>query len=296
MVAINFSLAQIEAFASVSETGSLSLAAKRLQKNRTTVSELVDTLEINLGYSLFDRSKRPLQLTEEGQHLYAQARLFLQEATAFNQIAMQMPENIQQTLTICYDCFTPFKLLCSIASFFNKIRININFLCIERTQAELLLADGRAEIGIYQAKNRMINDSFKWRALGTVELGVYAGTDFFASKTNIITMLELVTKKQLIPFQELPDYLAKKLKVADAIQKVTDILLLKELLKNNFGWAILPTHLFDKSCDAIKRYDTELGDKGMTQTLVALWLPTVNQQIGQIIQQLSNIYDSLYCM
>lgn len=293
MTAINFSLAQIEAFASVCETGSLTLAAKRLQKNRTTVGELVDTLEINLGYSLFDRTKRPLQLTEEGQQLYAQSRLFLQEAAIFNQIAMQMPDNIQQTLTLCYDCFTPFNLLTRLAHFFNELRVNTNFLCVERNQAELLLAAGKADIGIYQAMNRMINDSFKWRALGAIELGVYAGAAFFSADHKTVTMMELVSRKQLIPFQELPDHLAKKLRVADATQKVTDLALLKELLNNNAGWAMLPTHLFDKPYGTVKRYNTELGDKGMTQTLVALWLPTANQHIAQIIQQLFVIYDSL---
>lgn len=293
MSPINFSLAQIEAFASVCETGSLTLAAKRLQKNRTTIGELIDTLEINLDYLLFDRSKRPLQLTDEGQQLYAQARLFLQEAEIFNQIAMQMPDNIQQSLTLCYDCFIPFRLVSRLASFFNDLRINTNFLCVERNQAEQLLLEGKADIGIYQSMNRMINDSFKWRALGAIELGIYAGAEFFSTSQKTITMMELASHKQLIPFQDLPDYLAKRLRVADAIQKVTDITLLKELLNNNAGWAMLPTHLFDKPYGTIKRYSTELGDKGMTQTLVALWLPTANKHIGQIIQQLFVIYDSL---
>lgn len=49
---IGFSLAQIEAFASVCETGNLTQAAKRLGKDRTTFSELIENLELDLGYSL----------------------------------------------------------------------------------------------------------------------------------------------------------------------------------------------------------------------------------------------------
>lgn len=293
MASIHFSLAQIEAFACICETKSLTLAAKRLRKNRTTIGELLETLEINLGYTLFNRAKRPLQLTEEGQQLYAQARLFLQEAEIFNQIAKQLPENIQHNITLCYDCFTPIKLLTTIADFFNELGINVHFLCVERNLAEQLLLDGKAGIGIYQAMNQVTNERFKCRAIGSVELGVYAGLTFFPSSHKTIGKLELVSHRQLIPYQILPDYLIKHLRIANTIQKVTDITLLKNLLSRNGGWSILPTHFFEEPCHTIKRYHTELCDKGMFQTLVALWLPETNKHIEQIIQRLAVIFDEL---
>ena len=70
MAALRFSLAQIEAFTSVAEQGNLTRAAKSLGKDRTTLSQLLVYLELDLGYSLFDRSTRPLALTDEGVRLY----------------------------------------------------------------------------------------------------------------------------------------------------------------------------------------------------------------------------------
>lgn len=291
MLSINFSLAQIEAFACTCETRSLSIAAKRLQKSRTTVSELVETLELNLGYSLFDRTKRPLQLTPSGQHLYVQARLFLQEANTFSQFAMQMPEHISHTLTICHDCFIPSSFLKNLVYYFQQQQIKVNLLNIERDQAEKMLKEETADIGIYQAVNRMINADFKWRALGSIELGVYANKNFFPKSKQTVSMLKLASSNQLIPFINLSEQLAQKLKISNSIQTITDLELLKQLLIANKGWAILPTHLFKESHKSIIRFHTELGEKGIIQTIVAIWNPIANQRLQQTIRHLVDLYE-----
>lgn len=100
---VSFTLAQIEAFACVCECGTLTQAAKKLRKDLTTVSQLLDYLEIDLGYVLFDRATRPMALTDAGQRLYRQARLFLIEARAFAQAVRQIPYQLSAQLTLCYD-------------------------------------------------------------------------------------------------------------------------------------------------------------------------------------------------
>ncbi len=55
MKTLQYSFAQIEAFATIAETGSLSQAAIRLAKDRTTLRDLLDYLEDALGYRLFSR-------------------------------------------------------------------------------------------------------------------------------------------------------------------------------------------------------------------------------------------------
>ncbi|NOJ99555.1 LysR family transcriptional regulator, partial [Corallococcus coralloides] len=53
MKTLQYSFAQIEAFATVAETGSLSRAAIRLGKDPTTLRDLLEYLEDALGYALF---------------------------------------------------------------------------------------------------------------------------------------------------------------------------------------------------------------------------------------------------
>ncbi|HHS9941098.1 TPA: LysR family transcriptional regulator [Klebsiella pneumoniae] len=67
MKTLQYSFAQIEAFATIAETGSLSQAAIRLAKDRTTLRDLLDYLEDALGYRLFSREGRSLTLTAEAE-------------------------------------------------------------------------------------------------------------------------------------------------------------------------------------------------------------------------------------
>lgn len=291
MSAIHFTLAQIEAFASVCETNNLSLAAAKLQKSRTTISELINSLEINLGYTLFDRTKKPLQLTKEGKQLYSQARLFLHEANIFDQLAMQMPKELKQTITLCYDCFIPFSFITKLIELCEQKHIKLNLLNIERPQAEKMLLSGEADVGIYPAANRMINADFKWCGIGMIELGIYAHQQFFSNNNTIISMLELASSNQFIPFVQLSEQLNNIIKISDNVQQITHIELLKELLHNKKGWALLPTHLFAQPYKEINRFHSELGDKGIMLSIVCIWKPTANKQFQQFIQQITDNID-----
>lgn len=86
MKTLQYSFAQIEAFATIAETGSLSRAAIRLGKDRTTLRDLLDYLEDALGYRLFSREGRSLTLTAEGEQLFRQAHLLLRQAQAFESL------------------------------------------------------------------------------------------------------------------------------------------------------------------------------------------------------------------
>jgi len=290
MAQIRFSLAQIEAFTSVCEAGNLTQAAKRLRKDRTTVSELIEYLELDLGYTLFDRSTRPLQLTAAGQRLYRQARLFLQEAEAFNFLAEQIPQQISQQLTLCYDPFTPRPFLTDLTQVLHQQGIRLDLLMMERADAELALENGDADIGIYQAVNRSISEKFKWRAVGSIEFAAYACEGFFPASTPV-PLLSLASSMQLMPFKNLPDPMAKRLQISDHIQVVNELALLQSLLALGQGWAFLPTHLQPQQLPQVLKWDTELGQRGLLHPMVALWKPRAGGGLLNIVEQMQQIYD-----
>lgn len=91
MSSLSYSFSQLEAFTAVAEHGSLMKAAMKLEKDRTTLRDLIDLLEDGLGYPLFVRQGRALQLTAEGEQLHRQAHLLMRQARAFEQFARQVP-------------------------------------------------------------------------------------------------------------------------------------------------------------------------------------------------------------
>lgn len=66
---MNITLRQLRAFCDVAQTGSFTLAARRMSLTQSAVSMLIRQLETDIGLALFDRVKRSVQLTETGRQL-----------------------------------------------------------------------------------------------------------------------------------------------------------------------------------------------------------------------------------
>lgn len=249
-----------KAFASIVECGSITRAAKKMGKDRTTVSELLEYLELDLGYALFERHCRPIALTERGNRLYRQARLFLHEAQAFNHIALQQQTTSPQSLTLSYDIFTPCHLLARLAGELYQQGIQLNLRYQDRHQAEQALEKGEVDIGLYQPVNKSVSERFKWRAMGSVELAVYASPDLFSLRP--VSLLTLASCNQLIANNSLDAALARRIQIADRVQFINDRVVLRSLLASGQGWAMLPVHAVTSEDRAIERIVTEMGERG----------------------------------
>lgn len=69
------SLTGLQAVVAVAETGSYTLAARRLGRTQGTVSRAVDGVEAELGgVKLFVRNQAGTQITDEGRRLVEQVR------------------------------------------------------------------------------------------------------------------------------------------------------------------------------------------------------------------------------
>jgi LysR family transcriptional regulator, hydrogen peroxide-inducible genes activator len=80
MAKLNFSLTQLEYVLAVHRHGSFSRAAAACHVTQPTLSMQVQKLEEELGAVIFDRSKKPILLTEKGRKLIEQMRAILDEA------------------------------------------------------------------------------------------------------------------------------------------------------------------------------------------------------------------------
>lgn len=286
---IPFTLAQVEAFVCVYECGNLTRAASRLGKDRTTVSELLDYLELDLGYVLFDRSSRPFTLTPRGSQLYRQARLFLHEAQAFCHVAQQqLPA--RQAITLSYDIFTPQAVLVALATHLDQRGVQLNLRYQDRHAGEAAIAVGEADLGLYQAVNKPISEQFKWRAIGSVEMAVFASPTLFSPRPVNLMMLASCT--QLIPHLSLDGALGQRLQIADRVQFVNDAALLIRLLEKGLGWAFLPVHAIAAGNNRLERIDTEMGKSGLVHPMVAIWQPgqTGHPTLNQVLDRLSELF------
>ena len=101
----------VDVFLSVSETQSFSISARQLGLTQSAVTKKIQRLENDLGVDLFDRSKRPIELTKEGMVLMQQARLAreaLQRTVGeIREGAFLRPEFRVGTIESLSKCFLP---------------------------------------------------------------------------------------------------------------------------------------------------------------------------------------------
>lgn len=180
MATLMYSFAQLEAFTAVAEHGSLMKAASKLEKDRTTLRDLIDFLEDGLGYALFLREGRHLQLTPEGEQLQRQAHLLMRQVRAFEAFARAVPDSATQDISLVYDPFTPRDFLQALIENMATQNIRLSLTSASRDEAEAMLASGEADLGICQARNRSVGNEMEWRALGAIDMDFYAATSLFA--------------------------------------------------------------------------------------------------------------------
>lgn len=98
---INFSLTQLEYALALHRHGNFSTAAKQCHVTQPTLSMQIQKLEEELGTVLFDRSKKPILLTEKGRLLVDQMQAVIFEAKRIDALVeAQASEGVRGTLAV----------------------------------------------------------------------------------------------------------------------------------------------------------------------------------------------------
>lgn len=273
MASLIYSFAQLEAFTAVAEHGSLMKAASKLGKDRTTLRDLIDFLEDGLGYALFLREGRSLRLTPEGEQLQRQAHLLMRQVKAFEAFARSVPDSATQDIALAYDPFTPRAFLQALIATLAAKKIRLSLTSASRDEAEARLANGQADLGICQARNRSVGNEMEWRALGAIEMDFYAATALFAEVASPVSLLALSLVPQVIMHAASDEPVARRLQISGHTLFTNELEMLRGLLEQGCGWGFLPTHLQATQWKNVKRLPTEVASQGISQTMVTIWKP-----------------------
>jgi DNA-binding transcriptional LysR family regulator len=93
-------LHQLREFATIAESGSFSKAARRLRVAQPPLSRHIRQLEDELGLTLFVRTASGVEITPEGSLLLEQARVVLEDTSAFYDLASRAKLGLGTTLRI----------------------------------------------------------------------------------------------------------------------------------------------------------------------------------------------------
>ena len=112
------SLNQLRIFIAAAEEGSFSAAGRHLGRAQSVVSQTIVDLEVQLGVTLFERSGRYPELTEQGRILLADARAVVRVTDGLKARAKGMASGLEPELSVVVDVMFPMATLTKAAAAF----------------------------------------------------------------------------------------------------------------------------------------------------------------------------------
>lgn len=145
------SIDQLLVLLAVEEEGSFTAAARRLGRATSAISYAIDTLEQQLGLSLFDRgTTRKPKLTREGEAVVSEAKAVAFSVETLRARVRGFLDDLEPQLSLVIDSLLPLARLTRLLREFNDRfpTVPVRLLVETLGGVERALRDGHARIGI----------------------------------------------------------------------------------------------------------------------------------------------------
>ncbi|MBB2793817.1 UNVERIFIED_ORG: DNA-binding transcriptional LysR family regulator [Rhizobium pisi] len=239
------SLDQLRTFISAADEGSFSAAARRLGRAQSAVSELVRSLEIQLGVTLFDRSGRYPRLTPAGNRLLATAREVVAKVDSFKSQAKGMAAGLEPELSVAIDVFFPIHVIAEAAKDFRQqfpeVPLRLFVEALGGTVQPIL--DQRAGFGIVGSLPAMPAGILTEPLAGVTFLVVAAADHPLAAIGGTISRAELAKHVQLVLTDRTELSRGREFGVmSPQTWRLADLFAKHTFLLNGLGWGGMPEH------------------------------------------------------
>ncbi|OBT15855.1 hypothetical protein A9264_06080 [Vibrio sp. UCD-FRSSP16_10] len=231
----------IEAFILAAENNSFSIAAKKLGKSQSAVSQLIHNLEIDLGYELFTRKGRFISLNDNGHALLKQARLVKAQYTRFVTHAEQLKTNQKQRINIGIDPLLCPKNTTRLIQQFEVTFSSVEVHLVYRDSQSLntLLLAKELDIVIGGNDDFLPSSEFHTESIGSVENIWIAQEQSIARINSAEQLFELSSYRYLIPPQFETEALKAITDIA-SVWRIDDINTLYKMCESGSNIACIP--------------------------------------------------------
>jgi DNA-binding transcriptional LysR family regulator len=143
-------LKELQVFLSAANFGSFSEASRQLHLSQSAVSQLIGSLERQLGVRLFERTGRSTRLTAEGQALRPMARELLAAASRVEETILSMQQDVAGHLVVGCSTTSGKYLLPGLIASFRQLhpQSRIDVLVSSRSSVINRLLDGAVGLGV----------------------------------------------------------------------------------------------------------------------------------------------------
>jgi DNA-binding transcriptional LysR family regulator len=239
-------LDQMRVLVAVADAGSFSAAARKLGRVQSAISQSIQTLEMTLGLTLFDRSGKTPILTDAGRALVGDARALIAGAQAIRARAESMAQDVEPELTLAVDSLLPIPLLMESLK-----ALHVAFPLLPASVftealggAEQRLRDGAARLAIYTISPVSPCDLVSEFMTRVAMWPVVAADHPLAVLPQPLTRETLEPHVQLVLTDRTP--LTQNLSggiVSRHIWRFADLTTRLDFLLAGFGWCNMPSHM-----------------------------------------------------
>lgn len=140
---------QLRYFVTVARERNFTRAAEKLHIAQPPLSRQIQALEEEFGVSLFDRSKRPLTLTDAGRLLFEQSVHVLDRMDEMKSMLRRLVEAERSHFAIGFVASTLYGYLPEVIRRYRAVRPDVELTLLELTTMEQLAAlkEGRIDVG-----------------------------------------------------------------------------------------------------------------------------------------------------
>lgn len=168
----------LKSFAYVVKTGSLSAASRELNSTQPTVGRHIASLEDQIGFSLFTRSRDGLEPTEEALDLYPEVEAMLMRFDSFVRRLEGEKDDESGTVRLSTSEVMGIEVLPDMLKKFHKAHPKIKIeLSLSNKNENLLKRDADIAIRL----NKPVQDALLGKFLGNIPIHFYAHKDYLKS-------------------------------------------------------------------------------------------------------------------
>ncbi|WP_159651171.1 LysR family transcriptional regulator [Vibrio atypicus] len=239
-----FSYEHLIAFCTTYEQQGYSAAAKKLNKDRTTIRDQVKAIEDLYDVTLFEIVGKKACPTNAAKHIYQRSKVIISNTEKLNASFGNIYRQDLLHINVYHDISLPLNLALKIehALAQHYPELTIHWLHRNREEAFDCLESDPNSIALMQHRNmQSAEKNIAYYSLGYGKLGVYSGKRSKLRHLVNLSTEDLKLEKQYISenhFNTLPELYA----ISPQYHLVSNNDLLLELVKHD-GWAIMSTEL-----------------------------------------------------
>ncbi len=206
----------------------------------------------------------------------------MRQVKAFEAFARTVPDSATQDIALVYDPFTP-EPFAGADRYAGDEKIRLSLTSASRDEAEAMLANGQADLGICRARNRSVGNEMEWRALGRSKW-ILRRNGAFAEVASPVSLLDLSGSTG--------DYACRVRRAGcpspanfRAHAFTNELEMLRGLLEQGCGWGFCRPIFTQRSG---KKGCPPKWAAGISQTMVTIWKPGSDKR-GLINDTLSQL-------